>query len=62
LWKTGYRGCTLVVCKRGTGETSFFHGNCLGEKPGDHIQTAFVPSEDGMQEFIEELLRIHGKK
>jgi hypothetical protein len=62
LWKTGYKGCTLIVWKPGIGETSFFHGDCLGERPGGYIQTAFVPSDGGMQKFIEELLRSHGGK
>jgi len=26
LWKTGYKGCTLIVCKPGVGETSFSTG------------------------------------
>jgi hypothetical protein len=62
LWKTGYKGCTLVVWKPEFGQTYFFHGDSIGERPGCNIQTTFIPSEDGLQEFVEDLLRKHRRK
>jgi hypothetical protein len=55
MLKSGY-SYQISICKDGTCNNYYMHGNSIGDKPGGTMQSVFTPYREGFNEYFEQIL------